>query len=63
MRLFTVLARARRIQIDDRLGYARRRAAIRDRDHRDRDKTVIIEKGDRDRDVDRDRGAAVIDRH
>jgi hypothetical protein len=35
---------------------------IRDRDHRDGDKTVIIKKGDHDKDVDHDRRPGVIDR-
>jgi hypothetical protein len=40
----------------------RDRDVIRDRDHRDDNKTVIIKKGDHDRDVDHDRRPAVIDR-
>jgi hypothetical protein len=31
-------------------------------DHRDRDKTVIIKKGDHDRDVDHDRRPVVFDK-
>jgi hypothetical protein len=40
----------------------RDRDVIRDRDHRDSDKTVILKKGDHDRDVDHDRRPDVIDR-
>jgi hypothetical protein len=36
------------------------RDVIRDRDHRDSDKTVIIKKGDHDRDADHDRRPDVI---
>ena len=38
----------------------RDRDVIRDRDHRDSDKTVIIKKGDHDRDADHDRRPDVI---
>ena len=40
----------------------RDRDVIRDRDHRDDSKTVIIKKGDHDRDVDHDRRPVVIDK-